>query len=426
MRVLLITILNIFIGSVISFAQLSGGAVLFNSLNYPVGEVATAARVPQGGTSSNVMSMSKTRHIARTSINGNLQIEYPNWYLNYLSANSEGGPGGTATISASIEYPIGVTLTQVKWSGSATHTISSGAEGALSDPINVSIPNGSAFFIKTYVNSTSSTVFEIANSGTGVSILDTGNGEEYHSAVSGLTDQTMVLGPITGGSTITTRRFGPIAIVAPTSQASLILIGDSRVYGINDSFTSTSGDKGELERPIGPLYAYTNISQPGNSLLNFIASHTNTVALANKYYSSVVLELGVNDIIANSQSAAQVTTSYNTALSYFITPNVYLITLPPDSSSTDSWATLVNQTTNATNNIRVSVNTSNLTRSGFAGCIDFNSIAEDSGLVGKWIVNGSANTYTSDGLHESQTMNLLYVSSGIVTSTTFRRYKPYP
>jgi hypothetical protein len=89
----------------------------------------------------------------------------------------------------------------------------------------------------------------------------------------------------------------------------------------------------------------------------------------------------------------------------------YLTTLTPQSASTDSWATLVNQTPHnpGGEQARRAAHNDNIRAgavSGFDGYLDVASILESSVNSDLWVVNGSANyAEAGDGLHPNAAGN---------------------
>ena len=204
--------------------------------------------------------------------------------------------------------------------------------------------------------------------------------------------------------------YSPIAILAMTGVRSFMLIGDSRNgsqgSGNYDNAVDMSGYNGELPRVIGRRGGFINCGVSSTSLAQLInnpANYTNRVSLI-KYTTAVVLGLGINDLNSFGRTAAQLVADIATFAALFPNP-LYCTTLPPVSTSVDSWATVVNQTTAASNANRVTYN--NLLRTGNVagvhGYIEIADAVESSRDSGKWnaVTGGTApSAYTADGLHE--------------------------
>lgn len=364
--------------------------------------------------------MNRTRHIARAAVTS-VQVMFPNWLVNWTASSYvEAGNGGTATITAGIEY--NGTTVQVLWSGSPSTTIASGGQSALSDAVSISIPAGAVFFVRSYyvnasgILSATGTNIPDANS---TAAEDQANGEDLWFGA-GCVDITTSTGAITsGGSNGVGLIYGPVAIVSTVDDSfcSWLLIGDSRCQGIRDAYTGASGDKGETARAVGTAWGYTNVGVPGDRASAFIASHTNREALK-AYCSHVLCEYGINDVVGDS--AATVKTNLETIGGYFTGKQKYQSTLPPKNLvSSDSWATTAGQTIDSRNTERVTLNNSiRAGLTGFNGYFEIADVLESARDSGKWAVNGSPNYLTNDGIHEVNTANILVANSAVPGAPT--------
>lgn len=407
-----------------------GQATTQRALSKYLGQVATKTRIPTRWASGNKQIMVRCPFIARDDI-ASLQILLPNWYWastqNSGGDHAEHGSGGTATFTASVEYPAG-TFTQIKFGGSASIVAADNTD-TLSDAVAVAVPKGAAAFIR---------VFAVFSSG--IVFWDQGdyvNGQQLAYAASGLTDQTMGgtitntatpgtgSGAVNGGtSSANTLGFGPTAIIAQTALPSVLLSGDSRVDGWSDTIGDASGDMGELARSIGPSLAYINAGSWGDQAALYNASHAHRQALA-KYCSHVICEQGINDLTAGGASAATLEASQNTLWTAFANMGlpVFASTIPPvTTSASDHWASSAGQTLAASNAARTAVNdnirTTPAPLAGFFEVADQIETARNSGL---WKSNGSAYGYTLDGTHENQAGYLLIKNSGAINPAVFTR-----
>lgn len=342
--------------------------------------------------------MTRSRHIARDNING-LQIALANWYVDGVTF-VETGTGSTASVTASVEYPVGV-FTQIKFAGAVTGTIPT-LTTLVSDVANVSIPNGANFYIRVWRSNSGGIVF--TNVG-----QDSTNGDLFK--YSGVTDLTM--GGAFTSSDATNMSF-PSAIIAQTVNPSVALIGDSRVSGLNDIFSDNSGDKGELARGIGPNLGYIQMGIPSDQALKFVASHNLRVALGN-FCSHIVVNYGINDLSTGGRSDAQIQGDLNTIRGYFPTKKVFLATMPPSTTSSDSWATVANQAVKAFEANRVlNNNWRRTTPAGYAGYFEVANVVETGNNSGFWKVDGTASKYTADGVHESNFAYVAEKNAGVV------------
>jgi hypothetical protein len=215
-----------------------------------LGLVATRSAVANYLVTTNLQFNSRTSHTMRAAVSS-FQVVFPNWYVN--GSFVEAGPGAAATITASIEYPAG-TFTQIKFSGSASGTVPNGGN-LVSDPISLSIPNGRQFFLRTFWNNSAG--LPLLSDTSSSFIANNYTGEAINAAVSGLSDLTL-------GGTITENASGwyayrPVAIIGQTTQAAVLLLGDSRQqgYGNGDGAGSyTNVPQGEWAGSIDPLFGY--------------------------------------------------------------------------------------------------------------------------------------------------------------------------
>lgn len=349
--------------------------------------------------------MSRQRFKAKNTLKA-LTLAFPNWYITD-STYLETGAGAAATITASIEYPAGA-FTQVKFSGSASGSIADGAT-LLSDVVSVDMPDGAIFWVRTYLTCTAGIVYSAAAGETSPGI----SGSEI--GVSGITDKTM--GGAIGDSTGV---YAPIVILGTAIQPSIAIHGDSRAFGSGDS-EDGSQDSGNLQRTLSDRFVIVNLSKSGDRAAKLANGYTKRNAVAD-YCTHVIVQTGTNDIRSDGRTAAQVRADNETVAALYPTKTVFGATVEPISTSTDSWATIANQTPTGNNSERIAYN--NLVRAGltgFAGFFDLADVAESSRDSGKWKVTGSAFGYTVDGVHPCRAGYLLVPESGAID---FRWFLP--
>lgn len=346
-----------------------------------LGPVATRTWLPTGTDTTNLQFNSRSWHFARTSISS-LKIIFPNWTA------YEGPIGSSVTVFASIEYPA-ATFTRVTWNSGSTSVTVADLGTATSDFVNVSIPNGAIFYVRFFCTGVSA----VPTEGSG---KDTTRGDALNVGVSGLSDQTMS-GTITNNNT---RGFWPAAILATTSSPSVVILGDSIGAGFGDS-VDVSGDIGSIARSIGSSFGYTNMSASGATAKGVVDNNTLRVPVASSA-SHVIVQLGVNDIFGNHRTPADLTSYVSTIKNLFPGKKIILVTITPDTTSTDGWVTVGNQTTlNSTDEAsKVTYNTS--VRAGVSGVLNFAEIAdvaESARNSGLWKANS-----TGDGVHPNASM----------------------
>jgi len=389
-----------------------------NSTDEYVGHFSTNVAVMTStiaaGTATQLLC--KKRHVSRDTVSFP-RFAWPNWLVP-TSTLIEGGNGGSATITASIEYPIGSgNIMQCTWSGATSVAVASGAQSPLCDPVPIRIPRGAAYFTRVFYTNASGLIVLQASGNT----LDVANGEVFRYSTGSLTDQTMSAAAWTGGTNNTNLSYGPILCVASMTRPSVLVFGDSRAQGINDTFTGNlSGDKGAVPRALGSNYSYVNCGVANDSAASFLTSNTLRVALA-KYFSHIICEYGYNDIF-NGASAATLVTRQQSIAALFGAKPTHITTIPP--GTTGAW-TLVdrsdqtaraNQAANTTYNglVRAGV-------SGVAGFFEFADVAEGGRNLGTWLADGTTNKNTTDGIHETQVMNLLYASANVISPSAMTR-----
>lgn len=360
--------------------------------------MATRSGLPEanGFYAPNKQVMSRSPHVARDNIS-TLQIGIPNWYVN--AGLVEVGTGAEATVTASIEYPAG-TFTQLKFAGAMTGHIPDG-DTLYSDPVAVHILIASQFWVRIFWQNSAGVIY-IQNAYNDVA---TGGCEL---TPSGGVDKTM-------GGTVPASMYNllPVAILGYTRRPSIYVCGDSRSFGVNDT-ADTSLDMGIICRSIGADFAYINGSASGDSLQRFFASHARRLELS-RFCSHIVNALGINDVGAG-RTAGQIQADYVSVNTLFPGKPVFGVTLNPQSTSTDNWATITRQTPFTRNAVRIAINDWQRSRMAptFSGYFEIADVVESARNSGQWIVNGSANYATSDGVHETQAICLLIKSSSAI------------
>lgn len=214
----------------------------------------------------------------------------------------------------------------------------------------------------------------------------------------------------------------PLMISGQTgANASVYLVGDSVMYGYTDTDTSWGYQRGSFAAAMEDTQTpYLRAAQTGSQALQFLPANSPLrTALASRC-SAAVCNLGVNDITLCSGVAATVEANLVALWTSLDSQGlrVYQTTIMPSTTSSDSWATKANQTVNSTfNTCRQAVNAwlragATTTINGLSvsignpmhpltGLIDYSLYGEDPTDSSRWLTNGSANYYTSDGIHPS-------------------------
>lgn len=242
----------------------------------------------------------------------------------------------------------------------------------------------------------------------------------------------LTLPSITAVSSSFTWVFSPCMILGETAApvVTVAQIGDSIAASQNDQ-----ADFGFILRALNNSYGYVSLAQQGETIAMFqTADEGGGRGPALDHVSHAVCQYGVNDIYNNAVTLA---TYQASCLSLWTALarrgiKVFQTTITPKSTSTDSWATLANQTADAATSIRnnandwfragspidpttkaaVAIGTSGALLNGQAGhpltgYFEVADLCESARNSGKWIVTGAANYATSDGTHPTIAVHTL-------------------
>lgn len=386
------TILPIAVDATGSIGASGGGTGTYEGL------IATRGGINTSITTTNTQVSSRSIHISRDAITA-LKVAFPAWYVRDTGPQTEITSGSDLTITASVEYPAG-TFTQITFSGSATGTIPANTT-LMSDYIPVAIPIGTQFYIRTYIT------------GTGIpydresthSVTFQAFGTAFEQGTSGITDKTL-----SGTITASGLYYAPAAIIGFTSKPSFIILGDSKSEGHGDVTTDSTLDIGGPSRYIGGTYAYSNFGKDSDDALAFIQNqHTNRVALF-RYASHLFCAYGRNDLASNGVDSEGLLRELHTIwdMGTLNRMKIYQTTIGPTTTSTDSWATIANQTVSSSSwsptidGYRITFNQkirANYVAYGLKGYFDWATGIESSLESGLFYADGTA--YTTDGVHEN-------------------------
>lgn len=258
--------------------------------------------------------------------------------------------GITAVAAASriikryIEYPAGV-FTQVTWNGGQT-TVTLNTGAIVSDPINLTIPAGAQFWERTVNLTNTVSLFPFQQLPASSQTLGSPDGNSA-------TDQGNS-GTIAATSTQTT--FGAtvmIGDIAVANAKSYVIFGDSIAWGEGDiSNTGSKGGNGWIGRAMDAHgYPYLKIAKQGQQAADLVAAPSRVQALlAQMQFTDVICEYGVNDLRLG-RTQAQILADHQTIYGYVAGKKIAQTTITPRSSSTDSWATVANQTAKTDGNM---------------------------------------------------------------------------
>lgn len=367
------------------------------------GLIADRLRFPTTSNGGNKQMMSRSGHRAAADISA-LTVCFGNYRLDQPTKGRECGNGGAAEVQASIEYPVG-TFTRLTFPagsqiagdperGNLPAVPTTGAEVAgeghlWTDYLPIAIPQGEIFHVRCWYANASGILY----CGTGT--RSTARGDAL---TVGATAPNQVMGGTVAQSTGSVSA-GPVAIVGMTDAPSACLIGDSIMYGLNQTAVSDFR-VGIIGTSLPEGLPFVNLGMPGAEPGNFVDRCINRAELF-PLCSHMVNNLGINNLTGAA--------SYNAAIAADFPERVrrYLCTVTPRTTSTDSWTTEANQSPSGA----VSAQAYNaLVRAGVAGydayietCRDWMEGHTLDSYV--WRVDGVVGKFTSDGLHPNTAAN---------------------
>lgn len=366
-----------------------------------LGQVGTRTHIADGTNPSITNEIARRAEFARDDITS-LQLVFGNFYT---TSTGEAAPGATRTITASIEYPAG-TFTQVKFSSATSASMADGLAQLVSDPIAVTIPRGARFWTVTWQSSTGGIMF----AGNVQADARLGDQVAYSNSQADTTMSTWT-------GTASGPQYGPFAVIAMTRRPSIALVADSRGQGIGGS--SPLPYSGQIAPALAPFYGFLDLSESGQTAQQQAGTGFTRRATYLQYVTHAVLQLGINDILTNTTSAVNVAAYRQTIRSFAPNLKWFETTLDPKSTSTDSFATLTNQTTNANNQIRVDFNDQvRAGDPGFEGMFDLADATESARNSGIWKAPPmTPAAITADGTHSNNAGYGLarpYINPGVI------------
>lgn len=381
--------------------QGNGGALtnLTNTFTIHLGLVDNPGRIPkQNSGGGNNTQNTQVKCIAPFPIT-NLLFGLPNFY-----DTQEGGTGGDATVAFSIEYPIGTLPTAGVFGGtnSATYcNFDSSRNNVLGIATNASfvvgevrlptpIPTGATYNYRVwYSNSVAGSAISVTRN------CRTDDSLSY--SINSDTNKTMTTG--TYGSTGQTQNtfYDPFFMAALTTKVTVALIGGSREYGINEI------RDGNLHSLYGQNRLYIdhscgNLGVSSTSASDFISFHTNRLAAAQLAQGVVLGGFPLNEI-KTGKTGAQTIVNMGAVAALFTNLPVYCETIIPKPTSSDSFATVGNQSADAAladeNIFNYGLMLGNVTNIKFA--ININLAIETSQFSGFYLVDGVTNDMGQEG-----------------------------
>lgn len=344
----------------------------------------------------------------------NLRIYLPAWF--YTGDAAETGVNQPISYKASLEY--NGKIYPISFGGSRT-MVTEAWGTAISTPLGLNLPKGVQAAVRVMIKtSTSAGQFPQGAALGGPDVTVTGDGFNNGDNVDAVTftpSQTNIA--LWSPVAITCTRTGPVT-------NSWLAVGDSITAGQGDSSTYSFS---WFTRAINNQVPAIRLAGPSDTAQQYgTLSRAHALSYA-AYCSHGIVFIGTNDIVVKSRTALQVETD---VISGICSPladqglKMYVGTLIPRNTSTNSWATLANQTPTASESVRVayntwvraglplnpttkapvSVGTSGALMAGSVGhpvigYVEIADTVESAQNSGKWKVTGVANAYTADGVH---------------------------
>lgn len=247
-------------------------------------------------------------------------------------------PPNSITVRAGLELPDG-TMIPVYFAGKRDVVIDPGGIVA-SDPVAGDLRGGTYVYSRTLVTVTSGGKWPMQGSPNGLTVPAWG---EECDATNGVTQTDKTTSGTIAHLTYGVSQYAPFCLVgipADSSTPVVGLIGDSIVSGIGDTANPVEG-RGFARRVLANQVAYVSIAASGENLveprvLREALTYGATHALCN---------LGVNDI-KNAKTATEIRNNLVGVWTRLARRGlkVYQTTLVPYTTSTDTWATVANQT----------------------------------------------------------------------------------
>lgn len=211
--------------------------------------------------------------------------------------------------------------------------------------------------------------------------------------------------------------FGPNQILGTSTTPfapSVAGYGDSILQGVGNTQNTANADESYLTYALNKLYGYQLIAASGESLATFLPTggHVYRMPLTQGCTTAFV-EYGTNDCYNSPfyTDTVIITNLMNLAILLRSMGFTRVIgqTITPRTTSTDSWATVGNQTvlnTHSENDHRVTVNTAWRANqiSGYDAYSECATAVESSLNSGKWRVD--LGTPSVDGIHPSNVLHL--------------------
>lgn len=360
----------------------------------------------------------KYAHVAVRTCFG-IQLAYSNFFSG--ASNTEQDGPNPITIRAAVE-PFGNVIMPVTFNGARSIVIEPGCT-VLSDPVGVDIIKGATFWSRTHVSVTAGQKFPRS----GIPVASSGEGHNYGTTLGA--DLTATGSASLTGQNVNSHALGPSAILGKVIDPGKPVIGLP-----GDSIMAGTGDApyiGFAQRALGGNYSFQKVAYPGEAMSGW-ANVANNTGLTRFRRLGLLGRVAMTHILTDyTVNSVAVTTLLADAVVMWLSfarfgVPVYQTTLTPQTTSTDAWATVANQSlfrAQADEDRRVAFNTwlrdgapvngvtpqapgasgAGIVRAGsvghpLAGIVEVADLAESARNSGRWKAG-----YTADGTHPNPT-----------------------
>lgn len=315
-------------------------------------------------------------------------------------------PTPSYTVRASVEYPAG-TFHPVYFGGSRSMTVTSGRRIALFDPCPLKIPAGAKFYVRTYAIWVAGNFWLVDK--TGVYTLG-----EWTLRGTDVADDTTTI--ITRTSTDTSG-FGPL-VFGKMSTPTVVLgvLGDSLSMSAVDTPDPATGCQFLESAMLGQI-PVIDLARSSAASSDYYVRNEGRSAILRESVTHVLYAYGRNDMGGADNTLVKAYFQTNVGALLAMGKAVGGVTVTPQTTSSDNWATAANQTVaSAAREInRMEWNSwlrANWRALGLSFLLDW-AHAMDPGDTGKWLVDGTA----ANGASGWPTL-----ANGVVASVAYANY----
>jgi hypothetical protein len=266
----------------------------------------------------------------------NLQLVYSNWALSASGKDGEVDGPSPLTFRAALE--IDNRVHKLTFNGGAPEAVCAPGADVVTDPLDLSVPAGSAVFSRTFFSGASDRFPRplpiYREWGEYIEILS--DGPDKTLATSGLPNFN------------TTAGYGPSAILGTVArpQPAIAIIGDSIANGSSggDNVLTATDNLGYIARAIANRYGFIRLTIPQDGLFAFTSDNRRRMNLLAGRITHAICEHGINDVTVGrpfEQIRARYLEQWSTLAEHGI--KIFQCTLTPRTDSSDDHATLEGQ-----------------------------------------------------------------------------------